>query len=135
MAGEELRNYLGIEQPKTRRPMTTAEREMVHDRLTGILRDSNDADARADALDLLSNSAWPSGSMAGVRSLLARVSRLERANSPAASPFVAAYGSFEAFVAWCEAEMTAGSLDSTDGRTLLAILARWDRDQVWSRWR
>lgn len=54
MTGEELRNYLGIELPKTRRPMTEAERKMVHDRMTNILRDSNDADARADALDLMS---------------------------------------------------------------------------------
>lgn len=54
MSGEELRNYLGIELPKTQRPMTEAEREMVHGKLTGILRDSNDADTRADALDLLS---------------------------------------------------------------------------------
>ena len=54
MAGEELRNYLGIELPKTKRPMTEDERGMVQDRLVGILRNSNDADARADALSLLS---------------------------------------------------------------------------------
>ena len=54
ISGEELRNYLGIDLPKTQRPMTEAEREMIHGRLTGILRNSNDADARADALDLLS---------------------------------------------------------------------------------
>ena len=54
MSGEELRNYLRIELPKKRRPMTEAEREMVHGTLTGILRVSNDADTRADALDVLS---------------------------------------------------------------------------------
>lgn len=71
--------------------------------------------------------------MARVRTMLARVSRLEVGDRP--SPFVAAYGSFEAFTAWCEADMEAGRLDRADGRSILAALARWERDGAWGAWR
>lgn len=72
-------------------------------------------------------------SMAGVRSMLARVSRLEVGDRP--SPFVAAYGSFEAFIAWCETDMDEGRLDRSDVRQVLAALLRWEKDGTWGAWR
>lgn len=45
--------------------------------------------------------------------MLVRVSRLEIGDRP--SPFAAAYGSFEAFTVWCEADMEAGRLDRPMG--------------------
>ncbi len=58
--------------------------------------------------------------------MLARVQRLERARSPR-SPIAAAFGSFEAFAADCEAGMDAGRLDKRDFPAVLLSLARWDK--------
>ena len=68
--------------------------------------------------------------MPAVRSLLARVARLEQAPAPA-SPFVLWYGSLEAFAASAQTEMDAGTLDQRDGPDLLAAVQRWHQDAVW----
>ena len=72
--------------------------------------------------------------MAGVRSMLSRVQRLEQARAPAISPFARAYGSFDAFVAHCEANMAAGLLDTRDFPVVLHCLRQWESDGTWGRW-
>jgi len=65
--------------------------------------------------------------------MLTRVPRLEQARAPT-SPFVRAYGSFEAFADFVRAEVEAGLIDRRDmlgadgnGGVLRALL-RWDRE-------
>jgi hypothetical protein len=69
--------------------------------------------------------------MAGVRSMLARVSRLEVADSPVQSPFERTYGSVEAFFNMASAAMDGGKLDRRDGEVLLVVIRRWHADRVW----
>ncbi len=72
--------------------------------------------------------------MAGVRSMLARVSRLEVADSPVQSPFERTYGSVETFFNTAKAAMDANTLDRRDGEVLLAVIRRWHADRVWDLW-
>lgn len=62
--GKEACNLLGIERAKTLQPIDPALRQQMIDRLMQIVGDSNDSDARRDALDLLK--AW--GVMKAVQS-------------------------------------------------------------------
>lgn len=62
-----------------------------------------------------------------IRAMLARVQRLEQTRTPVRSTFAAAFGSFEAFVAECEAGMDAGRLDRADFSVVLCCLVRWER--------
>lgn len=74
--------------------------------------------------------------MASARALLADLRRLKAARQPRQSPFVRAYGSFEAFEALCRDEMAAGKLDRDFP---IDALARWEADGTWAnaqgRWR
>jgi hypothetical protein len=72
--------------------------------------------------------------MPAVRSLLARVARLEQARAPAESPFERAYGSLEAFAAGVQTDVVAGVLDPRDGPDLLAAVQGWHQDAVWEVW-
>lgn len=74
------------------------------------------------------------GSVAGVRSMLARVSRLEVADGPVQSPFERTYGSVEGFCSMARAAMDAGMLDRRDGVVLLAVIRHWHADRVWDLW-
>ena len=65
-----------------------------------------------------------------VRSMLARVHRLEQSALPC-SPFVRAWGSFDAFVADCENEIAVGALDYRDFPFVLKCLQRWEGDGTW----
>lgn len=53
MTGPEVRNLLGIDLPDHPEPVDAAVRQMMVEMLIQVARDSNDADARADALKLL----------------------------------------------------------------------------------
>jgi hypothetical protein len=70
--------------------------------------------------------------MPGVRALLGRVQRLEEAHKPSNSPFVAFWGSFDAFAAECEAKIVAGKLDK-EFREILEILARQHEQGLWNQ--
>ena len=69
-----------------------------------------------------------------VRAMLARVQRLEQVRAPVRSPFVIAFGSFEAFAAECEVAMDAGKLDRADFSHVLRSVARWELDGTWEAW-
>lgn len=69
--------------------------------------------------------------MARVRSLLARVGRLERAHAPAVSPFEREYGTLDDLAVAFRRMMDAGALDRRDGEDLIAIIFRWHHDGVW----
>ena len=69
--------------------------------------------------------------MAAVRSMLARVQRLEQARAPV-SPFVRCFGSFDAWVDDCRAGVDAGLLDAGEMPVVIAAVERWHRD-VWAR--
>lgn len=71
--------------------------------------------------------------MAGVRSLLARVARIEAATT-GASPLVRLYGSLEAFEAATEADIEAGALDRGDMTAVLVCIDRWHREGVFGMW-
>jgi hypothetical protein len=73
--------------------------------------------------------------MTSVRSLLARVARLEAARVTPRSPFEVAYGSLGAFEEKMQSDIDAGKLDSTDGPLLLGAIAKWHRDMLWSGFR
>lgn len=64
-----------------------------------------------------------------VRSLLARVARLEQARA-SASPFVLAYGSLEAWEADWLAGIDHGRFDPRDIPTVLNAVQRWHKDGV-----
>jgi hypothetical protein len=66
-----------------------------------------------------------------VRSLLARVAQLEKAEVPAVSPFERAYGSVEAFVAAALAGIDTGTLDPRDGSYLCDAVVRWHVGRLW----
>jgi hypothetical protein len=72
--------------------------------------------------------------MPAVRTLLARVSRLEQARVPPVSPFQRDYGSLEAFEAAAQGMINAGDLDPRDGPMLLSSIRRWHSDEVWGLW-
>lgn len=55
MTGPELRNLFGISLPERPRPMDAAVRQQITGTLLQVARDSNDPDARADALKLLAD--------------------------------------------------------------------------------
>lgn len=55
MTGEEVRNLLGIRLPEHPEPVDAAVRQMMVETLMQVARDSNDPDARADALALLAD--------------------------------------------------------------------------------
>lgn len=72
--------------------------------------------------------------MTRVRSLLARVGKLEQAKAPALSPFERDYGSVDAFAAAARADMDTGTLDPRDGPAVIAAVRRWHNDRVWDVW-
>lgn len=72
--------------------------------------------------------------MRAVRSLLARVTRLEQARAPVVSPFEHAFGSLEAFAAAARADMEAGTLDPGDGPDVLGAVRGWHEDRLWDVW-
>ena len=73
--------------------------------------------------------------MARVRTMLARVRRLEVTDAPAVSPFEREYGSLENLAQAWRAMMDAGILDRRDGEALITIVFRWHTDRVWDMWR
>jgi hypothetical protein len=72
--------------------------------------------------------------MPRVRSMLARVTRLEGTDAPAQSPFERVYGSLAGFTQIARAAIDAGTLDRRDGEVLLRIIGRWHADRVWDVW-
>jgi len=73
--------------------------------------------------------------VAGVRTMLARVGRLERTDAPTVSPFEREYGSLDTMAEAWRAMMDAGTLDRRDGEALIVIIQRWHSDRVWDLWR
>lgn len=74
--------------------------------------------------------------MSGVRSLLARVQRLEQARIAPRSPFEAAFGSFDAFAADTQAGIDAGQFDSRDMPAVVNSIRRWHEEEgLWGHWR
>lgn len=71
--------------------------------------------------------------MAGVRSMLSRVKRIEAARAPALSPFEIAYGSLAGWEAHCRAGIDEGYLDGADVPVVMLAVARWHRDGCWAR--
>lgn len=72
--------------------------------------------------------------MARVRTMLARVGRLERTDAPTVSPFEREYGSLDNLAKAWRSMMDAGALDRRDGEALIAIIRRWHSDRVWDVW-
>lgn len=72
--------------------------------------------------------------MRAVRALQKRVARIERASMPRPSPFVIAFGSFDA---WVERQVLpgieAGLLDRADMIEIVAALRAWELAGVWSQ--
>ena len=66
-----------------------------------------------------------------LRNLQRRVARIEKSRKPRPSPFVLAYGSFEAFVEETYDEIVAGKLDRADMIVIVACLRRWETDGTW----
>jgi hypothetical protein len=69
--------------------------------------------------------------MSHVRSLLARVARLER-EAIRPSPFQLIFGS--ALEAEVQKQIDAGQLCHLDMPVVLASIRRWEREGVWSMW-
>ena len=72
--------------------------------------------------------------MTGVRTMLARVGRLERTDAPSVSPFEREYGSLDKLAEAWRSMMDTGTLDRRDGEALISIVIRWHSDRVWDRW-
>lgn len=53
LTGPEVRNLLGINFPQNPQPIDAADRQQIIDTLLQVARESSDADARVDALQLL----------------------------------------------------------------------------------
>ena len=66
--------------------------------------------------------------------MAARVARLERGRQ-SGSPIAAAFGSFAAFEAYCDAEIASGRLDPLDGPVIVMCLRIWENDGTWGTWR
>ena len=66
-----------------------------------------------------------------VQAMLARVQRLEQARSPI-SPFIADYGSLDAFEAECRAGIADGTYDRFDMPVVIAAIRRWHDEVAWS---
>lgn len=71
--------------------------------------------------------------MAAVRSMLARIRRIEAVRAPMLSPFALAFGSFDAFAAWANDEIATGVLDPRDFPIIVHCLRRWEADGTWGR--
>lgn len=71
--------------------------------------------------------------MAGARSMLARVRRLEQALAPTLSPFEAMPGGLDGWLAQCQAGIDAGLLDSRHVPEIMLAVQRWHRDGCFSR--
>ena len=69
--------------------------------------------------------------MAALRTMRARLARLEEALAPALSPFERTYGSVDGFAAFVRAEIGAGTLDARDGPLILNVVRRWHAEGVW----
>lgn len=69
--------------------------------------------------------------MAGVRAMLSRVQRLERAGSPV-SPFERHWGSLEAWEAFSAERVAAGALDRADMAIVVVAVRRWHRDGLFA---
>lgn len=65
--------------------------------------------------------------MAGVRSMLSRVQRLEQARAPT-TPFERAFGSLDAWEANCQAGIDEGRLDPIDMPQIMTFVRSWHRD-------
>ena len=72
--------------------------------------------------------------MAGVRSMLARVLRLESTDAPTVSSFEREYGSLDNMAQAWRSMIDAGTLDRRDGEALITIIRRWHSDRVWDHW-
>lgn len=68
--------------------------------------------------------------MVAVRSMLARVQRLEKSRRP---PLIAYLCSPE-FEAEIKAGIAAGKFDPTDMASLVPSVQKWGRDRVWELW-
>lgn len=72
--------------------------------------------------------------MRAVRALQKRVARIERAAMPRPSPFVLAFGSFDA---WVERQVLpgieGGLLDRADMIDVVCALRAWEATGVWER--
>ena len=71
--------------------------------------------------------------MAGVRSMLARVKRIEAVRAPVLSPIALAFGSFDAFAVWADEQIAFGVLDPRDFPIVLRCLASWERSGTWGK--
>ena len=67
-----------------------------------------------------------------VRSLLARVAKLEQTRAPT-SPIELWFGSLEAFNDDLHAGIAAGAYDPTDMLVVIAGIERWHREGAWAR--
>jgi len=65
-----------------------------------------------------------------VRSLLARVAKLEQTRQPT-SPFVRWFGSLEVWESECQAGIDAGQLDPRDVPVVMLAVRRWHCDGAW----
>jgi hypothetical protein len=68
--------------------------------------------------------------MASVRSLLARVVRLETQYKKPRSPIEIAYGSFDIFVGRVQADIVQGKLDTVEMPLVLRSLRRWHTEPM-----
>lgn len=73
--------------------------------------------------------------MTAVRSLLARVQRLEQARIAPRSTFEAAYGSFDASAGEVQMGIDADHFDRPEMSVILNCIRRWHDDGVWGLWR
>jgi len=74
--------------------------------------------------------------MSSVRSMLARVARLEQARAAPRSPFEEAFGSVDAWAAEIEAGIAAGTYDAIDMPVVITCVRRWHAEGLWGglRW-
>ncbi len=67
-----------------------------------------------------------------LRTFQRRLAKLEKSRKPRPSPFVIAYGSFEAFVDETYAEIRAGKLDQNEMLCIIEALRSWEVRGVWA---
>jgi hypothetical protein len=70
-----------------------------------------------------------------VRSMLARVQRIEHARTAPRSLIEAAYGSLDVFEADTRAAIDAGELCSIDMPIIIDCIKRWHKDGVFDSWK